>query len=388
MPVFKNEKARGDKKWWYQFYTGEIKNGVRKRITKRGFKTKREAERAMVEAQAASRKGQYVEPSRMLFRDYLQEWIKTKRNLGEQTQELYDSYLRTHIMPLLGHIPLAKLTAHDIEMFLNALHDKGLAAGTVKRIFSVVNAALNAAETKELIAKNAANKVEKPQVSRRRELVVWDPAYVSVFLEQTKQASRYWIAIYLAVMTGMRQGEILGLRWSDIDFEKRTLIIQQTVNRHGEIKQGGKTKQSMRSVALSPETIEVLQEHRKLIMMERAALGSAYEDHGLVVCTQFGAPVKQRTLQKVWTSFLKKTGAPQITFHDLRHTHASLLIKQGVHIKVISERLGHSSVSITMDTYGHLMPNMQEDAAIGLDRLMKNTREVQCDDTENPDHRV
>jgi len=388
MPVYRNEKAKGEKKWWYQFYTGEIRNGVRQRITKRGFKTKREAERAMVEAQAARQKGQYVEPSRILFRDYLQDWLKTKRNLGEQTLELYHSYLRTHIIPSLGHIPLAKLSAHDIEMFLNSLHEKGLAAGTVKRIFSVVNAALHAAETKELIAKNAANKVEKPQVSRRRELVVWDPAFVNLFLEQTKQASRHWIAVYLAVMTGMRQGEILGLRWSDIDFEKRNLTIQQTVNRHGEIKQGAKTKQSMRSVALSPETIEVLQEHRRLIMMERTALGSAYENHDLVVCTKFGGPVTQRTIQKVWTSFLKKTGAPKITFHDLRHTHASLLIKQGVHIKVISERLGHSSVSITMDTYGHLMPNMQRDAAAGLDRLIQKKREVQCDDTKNPDHRV
>lgn len=373
MPVYKNEKAKGDKKWWYQFYTGEIKNGVRERITKRGFKTKKEAEKAMIEAKAACQKGQYVEPSKMRFQDYLQEWIGTKRNLGEQTLELYDSYMRTHIIPTLGHIPLAKLTALDIEKFLGTLYEKGLAAATAKRIFSVVNAALNSAVAKDLIAKNVASKVEKPQVARRRELVVWDPAFVSEFLEKTRYASRYWIAVYLAIMTGMRQGEILGLRWSDIDFEKRNLTIQQTVNRHRKIKQGAKTKLSMRSVALSPETIEVLKEHRQLIVQERVALGPEYQNNDLVVCTQFGGPVTQRAIQKVWTRFLKKTGAPKITFHDLRHTHASLLIKQGVHIKVISERLGHSSVTITMDTYGHLMPNMQEDAAAGLDALIKTT---------------
>ncbi|WP_019123627.1 tyrosine-type recombinase/integrase [Brevibacillus massiliensis] len=371
MPVYKNEKAKGDKKWFYQFYTGEIVNGKRKKITKRGFKTKKEAEKAMIEAMAAYQKGEYIEPSKMLFRDYLQDWIKTKRNLGEQTLELYESYMRTHIVPALGHIPLAKLTAHDIEMFLDSLHEKGLSAATMKRIFSVVNAALNAAEMKDLVPKNVANKVEKPQVTRRRELVVWDPDFVSEFLEKTKYASRYWIAVYLAVMTGMRQGEILGLRWSDIDFEKRNLTIQQTVNRHREIKAGAKTKKSVRSVAISPETVEVLKEHRKMIMEERVALGPAYQNNDLVVCTQFGGPVTQRAIQKVWNSFLKKTGAPKITFHDLRHTHASLLIKQGVHIKVISERLGHSSVSITMDTYGHLMPNMQEDAATGLDTIIK-----------------
>lgn len=373
MPVYKNEKAKGERKWWFQFYTGRVVNGVRERITKRGFRTKKEAEKAMVEARAAIHKGEYVEPTKLLFREYLHDWIKTKRNLGEQTLELYESYLRTHIIPVLGHIPLAKMTAHDIELFLDTLHEKGLSASTTKRIFSVVNAALNAAETKDLVPKNVANKVEKPQVSRRRELVVWDPAFVTEFLEKTRNASRYWIAVYLAVMTGMRQGEILGLRWSDIDFEKRNLTIQQTVNRHREIKAGAKTIKSMRSVALSPDTIEVLKEHRKLIMMEQVAHGPAYQNNDLVVCTKFGGPVTQRAIQKVWTSFLKKTGAPKITFHDLRHTHASLLIKQGVHIKVISERLGHSSVSITMDTYGHLMPNMQEDAANGLDALMKST---------------
>ncbi|GIO04756.1 site-specific integrase [Brevibacillus reuszeri] len=370
MPVYKNEKAKGDNKWWFQFYTGEIKNGVRERITKRGFRTKKEAEKALIETQAAIQKGEYIEPTKKLFQEYLQEWIKTKRNLGEQTLELYDSYLRTHITPAIGHIPLAKLSAHDIEMFLDSLHDKGLAAATIKRIFSVVNAALNAAETKDIITKNVANKVEKPQVSRRRELIVWDPDFVSDFLARTKQASRYWIAVYLAIMTGMRQGEILGLRWSDIDFDKRTLTIQQTVNRHREIKAGAKTKKSMRSVALSPETIEALKDHRQFIVQERVALGPAYENNNLVVCTQFGGPVTQRAIQKVWTSFLRKTNAPKITFHDLRHTHATLLIKQGVHIKVISERLGHSSVSITMDTYGHLMPNMQEDAAVGLDSVI------------------
>lgn len=373
MPVFKNEKAKGDNKWWYQFYTGQIKNGVRERITKRGFRTKKEAEKAMVEAQAAFQKGEYIEPSKKLYKEYLQEWIKTKRNLGEQTLELYDSYLRTHIIPALGHIPLAKITAHDIELFLDSLFGKGLAAATVKRIFSVVNASLNAAEMKDLVPKNAANKVEKPQVKQRRELIVWEPAFVSEFIDQTKYASRYWIAIYLAIMTGMRQGEILGLRWSDIDFEKRNLTIQQTVNRHREIKQGAKTKKSVRSVAISPETVEMLKEHRQMVVQERVALGPDYENYDLVVCTHFGGPVTQRGIQKVWNSFIKKTGAPKITFHDLRHTHASLLIRQGVHIKVISERLGHSSVSITMDLYGHLMPNMQEDAAAGLDIIIKTT---------------
>ncbi|KKX55689.1 tyrosine-type recombinase/integrase [Brevibacillus borstelensis] len=374
MPVYKNEKAKGDKKWYYQFYTGKIKNGVRERVTKRGFKTKKEAEKAMIEARAAYQKGEYLEPSKKLYGEYFLEWLKSKRNLAESTIDQYDSYFRTHIEQGIGHIPLAKITAHDIELFVDSLQKKGLAPATVKRIFSVIHASLHSAEKKELIRKNVANKVEKPQASTRRELVVWEPDFVSDFLKQTKGKSRYWIAIYLAIMTGMRQGEILGMRWSDIDFEKRNLTIQQTVTKKRQIKPGAKTKLSMRSVALSPETIEVLKEHRKnVIVPEMVKLGPDYQKNDLVVCTNFGGPVTSRAIQKVWDSFLKQTGAPKITFHDLRHTHASLLIKQGVHIKVISERLGHSSVSITMDTYGHLMPNMQEDAAAGLDSLIKTT---------------
>lgn len=370
VPVYKDENAKKNP-WYYQFYTGEIKEGKRERIKKRGFRTKKEAEKAMAEAQAAVNKGEYLEPSKMAFRDYLNDWMKTKRNLGEQTADLYESYLRTHIVPTLGHIPLAKITAHDIEMFLDTLHTKGLAAATIKRIFSVVNAALNAAQMKDLITKNVANKVEKPQASRRRDLVVWEPEFVSSFLRTTHNESRYWIAIYLAIMTGMRQGEILGIRWSDIDFENKTLHIQQTVTKKRQIKTGAKTKGSVRSVALSPETIEMLRTHRKGILADRIKHGADYKNHDLVVCTHFGGPVTSRAIQKVWDSFIKKTNAPKITFHDLRHTHASLLIKQGVHIKVISERLGHSSVSITLDLYGHLMPNMQEDAAAGLDNLIK-----------------
>ncbi|MGG4494142.1 tyrosine-type recombinase/integrase [Brevibacillus reuszeri] len=372
MPVYKDENAKKNP-WYYQFYTGEIRGGKRERIKKRGFRTKKEAEKAMAEAQAAVNKGEYLEPSKMAFRDYLNDWLKTKRNLGEQTADLYDSYLRTHIVPSLGHIPLAKISALDIELFLDGLHKKGLAAATIKRIFSVVNAALNAAQLKDLVPKNVANKVEKPQASRRRDLIVWEPEFVSSFLLTTYNDSRYWIAIYLAVMTGMRQGEILGIRWSDIDFENKTVHIQQTVTKKRQIKSGAKTKGSVRSVALSPETLEMLREHRKLILSERLKHGADYKNHDLVVCTQFGGPVTSRAIQKVWDSFIKKTNAPKITFHDLRHTHASLLIKQGVHIKVISERLGHSSVSITLDLYGHLMPNMQEEAAAGLDALIKPT---------------
>lgn len=367
MTVHKDENAKKNK-WYFVFYTGEVKNGVRERIKRRGFKTQKEAVAAEAEARTSVNKGDFIEYSKILFEEYLVEWLKNKRNVSEETRELYGSFFKIYIIPLLGSIPLVKINATHIDNFLTNLKDRGLAESTIKRVFSVVNASLNAAATKDLILKNPCNKVDKPTVSRRN-MVVWEPEYAFDFLEKTKGKSRYWIAIYLAIMTGMRQGEILGLRWSDIDLDNKTLHIQQTVTRKRRIKAGAKSDSSIRSVALSSDTIKTLKEQRQFILQERMLLGKDYQDHDLVVCTSFGGPATSRSVAKVWEKFIKTYEVRKITFHDLRHTHVSMLIKQKVHIKIISERLGHASVSITMDLYGHLLPNMQEDAAESIDSL-------------------
>lgn len=376
MTVHKDENAKKNK-WYFVFYTGEVKNGVRERIKRRGFKTQKEAVQAEAEARTNVNKGEFVEHNKIIFENYLVEWLKNKRNVSEETRELYVSFLKLYINPFLGSIPLVKINASHIENFLTGLQERGLAESTIKRVFSVVNASLNAAATKDLIIKNPCKKVEKPTVSRR-DMVVWEPEYAFEFLEKTKSKSRYWIAIYLALMTGMRQGEILGLRWSDIDFDNKTLHIQQTVTRKRRIKPGAKSDSSIRSVALSSDTIKTLKDQRTFVLEERVFLGKEYKDHDLVVCTSFGGPATTRSVYKVWENFIKKYEAKKITFHDLRHTHVSMLIKQKVHIKVISERLGHSSVAITMDLYGHLLQNMQEDAAESIDALnwrVKSTNE-------------
>ena len=184
--------------------------------------------------------------------------------------------------------------------------------------------------------------------------------------------SRYSIIFLLAVYTGMRQGELLGLRWSDIDFDKSTIHIQQTLSHDGkELRPYTKTKSSIRSVAISSETIAVLKKHRHLIKQEKVFLGTDYKDNDLVICTSLGTPVIPRHINKVWDHLLKQVKVNRITFHNLRHTHASLLLKQGIHPKIVSERLGHSSLQMTLDTYTHLLPNMQEAAAAGLEQMLK-----------------
>ncbi|KGE20652.1 site-specific integrase [Paenibacillus wynnii] len=370
MTVHKNEKAKKNK-WYYVFYTGEIINGVRIRAKAGGFKTQKEAVAAEAERRNSLNKGTYFEPTKTLFKDYIADWLKNRRSISEETVELYENNLRLYINPVLGHIPLSKINAQHVEDFLTSMEEKGLGEWSIKRAFSILNAALNSAVTKDLILKNPASKVEKPKVTRKS-MAVWEPDFTFEFLEKTKGKSRYWISIYLAIMTGMRQGEILGLRWSDIDFENKSLHIQQTVTKRRRIKDGAKTASSIRSVALSTDTVEKLKEHRKMILQDRLFVGQDYQNYDLVVCTATGGPATTRSVYRAWERFLVKYEAPHITFHDLRHTHVAMMIKQGVHMKVISERLGHSSISVTMDIYGHLLPNMQSDAAELMDKL--NTR--------------
>ncbi|OMD00026.1 site-specific integrase [Paenibacillus sp. FSL R5-0636] len=370
MSVHKNKDAKKNK-WYYVFYTGEKVNGVRVRAKAGGFKTQKEAIAAEAERRDALNKGTYFEPAKTLFKDYIADWLKNRRSISQETVELYENNLRLYINPVLGDIPLSKLNAQHVEDFLTSMDDKGLGEWSIKRAFSILNAALNSAVTKDLILKNPASKVEKPKVTRKS-MAVWEPDFTFEFLEKTKGESRYWIAIYLAIMTGMRQGEILGLRWSDIDFDNKTLHIQQTVTKRRRIKDGAKTPSSIRSVALSTDTVDKLKEHRKHILEDRLIAGQSYLNHDLVVCTAVGGPATTRSVYRAWERFLKKYEAPHITFHDLRHTHVAMMIKQGVHMKVISERLGHSSISVTMDIYGHLLPNMQSDAAELMDKL--NTR--------------
>lgn len=375
MPVYE-DKDRLKNRWWFEVELGKDHTGKRIRKKERGFKTKKEAEKAMVEVQNDfNRKGRYAEPSKMLYADYLKEWFEKKKSgVGEQTAILYESIIRVHITPALGAISLSKLTGFHIESFLDGLTKGGLSAETVRRIHSVINTSLNAAERLDLVPKNVAAKVEKPKV-KRKDLVVWEPAFVSAFLANTKGRSRFYIAIYLAVMTGMRQGEILGLRWSDVDLDNGTVQIQQTLRHDGKkLMSGAKTAGSIRSIAISQSTIEELKEHRKMILAERVKLGSDYQNNDLVVCSEKGTPAFSTGIMKVWNKLLIENKAPVITFHDLRHTHASLLLKQGVHIKVVSERLGHSSVTITLDRYSHLLPNMQQEAADGLDDMLFNGR--------------
>lgn len=245
-------------------------------------------------------------------------------------------------------------------------------------MYAVLSKTLRAAERWGLIEKNTAALVSPPR-PQKREMRVWTLGEVRQFL-QASEKRKFYIAYVLAVFTGMRRGEILGLRWSDIDLEKGVIHVQRTLYKtKGKLVfQEPKTRGSKRSIVISPIVISALKKHRVRQQEMRLKLGQAYVDHDLVVCSWNGNPVDPSDLNEDFKMAIKKAGVPQIRFHDLRHTHATILLQLGEHPKVVSERLGHSSVTITLDTYSHVLPDMQRALAENLEAAIKNLAEKRC----------
>jgi len=180
--------------------------------------------------------------------------------------------------------------------------------------------------------------------------------------------------VRLAVLTGMRRGELLGLRWGDVDLEGATVNVQQTAQRlsgQGIVFRQPKTRLSRRSIALSPAAVHVLRQQRRRQAEARLLAGSAYEDRDLVFASGLGSPVEAGSLARTWSRITSAADVGHVRFHDLRHAHATLLLRQGVHPKIVSERLGHASIAITLDTYSHVVPGLQAAAAAQLDALLE-----------------
>jgi integrase len=363
--IYEDENAKNNPFWFQVMING-------KRVTRRGFKTRGEAKRARAALITELSKGEYVQPSKMTFGAYFQQWLsgrKANNNIAISTGKMYKSYFDTHLEPLLGNIPLSKITAEHAKSLISTMRKKGLSDEMVKRVFATFNASINAAVKEDSLVKNVANKIEKPVV-KRVERMVWDTETVKEFFEKSKGASRYWVAAYLAVMTGMRQGEILALRWSDIDMLKGVIQVRRNLVKNTAIFTGLKTEKSRRVIAVSQQVISILNEQKQNNELEKSNPKVKYEDNDLVVCSQRGTPATATKVIHAWRTMQKSykpETAPIITFHDLRHTHASMLLSQGEHPKVVSERLGHSTITITMDTYSHLLPHMQENAAVSLE---------------------
>ena len=281
------------------------------------------------------------------------------------TCERHEINVRVHINPSLGNVRLKGLTPAHVRGLHREKLDSGLASATVRKIHSTLHKALSQAVSDGLIPRNAADvKAPRPAPKEMRPL---SEGEACTFLDVARTSGDRFEPLYvLAITTGLRRGELLGLRWEDVDLERGTLRVGRSlVREEGRHTVGEtKTRRGRRQVNLTPRTVNALKAHRKRQLEERMRLAETYKDHGLVFSTSIGTPVNPENLvNRSFKPLLEKAGLPKIRFHNLRHTCATLLLGRGVHPKFVQELLGHATIAITLDTYSHYLPSMGDQAS-------------------------
>lgn len=344
---------------------------VRKELGLSKPATKTQAEDLLVKLLRDQQQGIFIEPHYMTVTQLLFEWMKSygKTNLRQTTYGVYETYIRNHIIPEIGDMTITKLKAmHLQKLYAKKLIEGrkdgqagGLAPSSVQTIHKIVSRALNMAVKWELLARNVAELVDPPK-DKASPRQTWEAEDTKKFLAAIAKHTNYPLYL-LAITTGMRKGEVLGLRWQDIDWDRRTLAIVQTVvaTSEGVIIAPTKTSAGKRSVTVSPFVLAALKAHRvgQALLAEHLA-----KPIPLLVFTADNLNVLDpNNVLRQFKHICKKAGVPIIPFHALRHTHATLMLQEGVHPKIVSERLGHSRVGVTMDVYSHVLPDMQADAA-------------------------
>lgn len=373
-------RQRGANTWEIKYDTG-IDPVTRRRVTK--FKTihgaKRDAQRALRDILTSVENGTFADAGKLTVGAWLKQWLdEAQHKVAPKTLQRYREIVDLHLVPALGAEPLSKLQPAKIQAYYTkALSvgrrdgSGGLSAQTVVHHDRVLHVALKRARALRLIASNPVEDVSKPAVEHR-EIEVLAPTETAAVLAAAR-TTRLFPIIVVALGTGMRRGEVLGLRWSDIDLERRTLTVAQSLEQtKGALRfKAPKTKKSRRTIALSPALVEELQTHRARQAADRLALGMGKDPAGLVFTRIDGDPIQPDSVTKIFTRIVTKAKVKPVSFHSLRHTHATDLLRAGVHPKIVSERLGHATIAITMDTYTHAIPGLQEDAAQRIDAALR-----------------
>jgi integrase len=353
--------------------------------------TKKSAQLRLAELLVAVEGGSYVKPKRLTLGEYLQEWLQgyVELNCSPRTKSSYEMIVRKHIVPDLGEIPLSRLEPRQLQDFYcrhkaeGRVNGKGqLSTRTVRYCHCLLSEALGHAVKMGLVARNIAQATNPPHVERKARPVL-APEDVPNFLEAAAQTP-YHALFYTLLFTGMRRGEALALRWKSVDLMLLSLSVVETAYKlEGSYKvKEPKTAHSQRQITLPPSLALVLHEHKAGQMQHRALLGRPLNDYDFVFAHSDGTPLDPSTVSHAFANVVRKAGLPPIRLHDLRHTHATLMLKAGVHPKIVSERLGHSSIRVTLDTYSHVMPGLQEAAARIFDEFMK-VRSNQMEDVGN-----
>ncbi len=347
----------------------------RRRAIKAGFRTRKECLAAMNKVMVSVEEQTFVAPTKLTVKQYLvKEWLPAiESTVRPTTYRSYVQHVEFHIVPHIGALRLEKVTGAT----LNALYAKlasegkrdgktGLSPMTVHHVHACLHRAFKDAVRWNRLFRNPVDAADPPKVAGPggREMKTWNATQVRAFLEATRNDRLHPLWRLLA-MTGMRRGEVLGLKWEDIDFEAGRLAVRRSL-----IPLGGevivsepKTARGRRVVALDAETVEVLKAQAAPQLAEQQRSGEAWADSGYICTKEDGTPYHPEVVSRYFRQAVKEAKLPTIRPHDLRHTHATLALRAGIHPKLVSERLGHATVSITLDTYSHAIPAMQEEAA-------------------------
>ncbi len=275
----------------------------------------------------------------------------------------YRAILDKHLLSALGHVLVQKLTAQHIQKLYAQKLEEGLSSGRVLNIHAVLHKALDHAVRINLVIRNVSDSVELPRLEQH-EIQPLTAEQAQRFLAAVRER-RLEGLLTLALVTGMRKGELLGLKWQDIDLEEGSLQVRRTVGfvtGRGFVEGETKTKSSKRKIMLPQFVVQMLKRHRTLQLETRLKAGTRWIDHDLVFCSIYGGFLHPMTVFDHFTRALNDAGLPRIRFHDLRHSAATLLLSMGVPAKVVQEILGHSRISMTLGVYSHVLPGMQQEA--------------------------
>ncbi len=367
-------KQRTKGSWSISIYLGKDKKTNKKKYkwyTVRG--DKKDAEKFLTEKLRELDTGTFIDSKDINVRQYLDFWYEQHclNNLSPTTYESYRRNLDNYILEELGHIKLEDLKPMHLQFFYTKCSKKGLSNKTILYFHRIIHCALNQAIKWQFIIRNVADCVDTPKPEKYKPLVL-NNKEITELINVISNTDIY-IPVMIAIYTGMRRGEILGLTWKNIDLAQGTLNVVQALypTENGLIFSSPKTENSIRKISMPLTLINILKEYKIKQQTIKNRLGNNYNDLDLV-CSQIdGNPIHPTRLNHKFRDLLKQNNLPLIRFHDLRHTHASLLLKEHVEPKVISERLGHSNIRITLDIYSHIYEETNMEVADTFDKLLK-----------------
>ena len=374
-------KKRSKDSWTIVVDLGLKPEGKRNQKWKTIKGTKKEAQDELAKMLSQYQEGTYIERTKITVAEYLDHWLDSvKGNVTSKTFERYFEICRDHVKPTLGQIKLSKLQPiHVSDLYSKALvsgrkdGQGGLSKRSVLHIHRIFRAALQQAVKWQILVRNPCNAVAPPKPETKERLTFTTEETLKVL--EKAQGTCLYLPVLLAVTTGMRRGEIIGLRWKDIDLKNKRLSVRQVAVQtkvYGVEFKEPKTQKSVRTIALPDMTVLALKQHKAEQAETNLQLGRGLSEDTLLFETPVGIWAPDQ-LTATYKRFNARHKLKRVTFHDLRHTHATHLLEQNIHPKIVSERLGHSTIALTLDTYSHVLPNMQEEAASVTDKLLKRT---------------